>query len=104
MKRGGARKGAGRKPGAVTKRTREVANGALATGVTPLEYMLKIMRDPLAEPERRDDMAKASAPYIHAKLAAVEHSGPGGGDIPMRHSGELKLSPLDLHLEMLNQK
>jgi hypothetical protein len=34
---------------------------------TPLEYMLAVMRDPLADFRRRDDMAKAAAPYCHEK-------------------------------------
>jgi len=41
--RGGARPGAGRKTGALTKRTREVAERAVATGKTPLEIMLANM-------------------------------------------------------------
>ena len=82
--RGGARKGAGRKPGAVTQKTREIANQAAASGLTPLEYMLGVMRDPLVVPARRDDMAKAASPYMHAKLASVEHSGPNGGPIDHR--------------------
>lgn len=44
MARGGKRVGAGRKVGAVTKRTREVAERALAEGKTPLEVMLDNMR------------------------------------------------------------
>jgi hypothetical protein len=34
--------------------------------------MLSVMRDPLAAPERRDQMAIASANYVHAKLAVTE--------------------------------
>lgn len=44
MAHGGKRDGAGRKAGAVTKRTREVAERALATGMTPLDVMLDNMR------------------------------------------------------------
>jgi hypothetical protein len=40
-----------------------------ATGITPLEYMLAIMRDPTAETARRDEMAKAAAPYVHPRMA-----------------------------------
>jgi hypothetical protein len=42
--------------------------------------MLAVMRDPDEPPERRDEMAKAAAPYVHPKLAATElqHSGKGG--------------------------
>jgi hypothetical protein len=44
MAHGGRREGAGRKLGAVTKRTREIAEQALAEGKTPLEVMLENMR------------------------------------------------------------
>jgi hypothetical protein len=44
MGHGGSRVGAGRPKGAVTKRTREVAERALAEGKTPLEVMLDNMR------------------------------------------------------------
>lgn len=43
MARGGVRPGAGRKTGALTKRTREVAERAIASGKTPLEIMLENM-------------------------------------------------------------
>lgn len=42
--RGGKREGAGRKVGSVTKRTRELAEKALASGKAPLEIMLDNMR------------------------------------------------------------
>ena len=54
----------GRKLGSLTKRTREIAQGALASGLTPLEYMLATMRDVTVDDARRDDMAKAAAPYM----------------------------------------
>lgn len=44
MPRGGKREGAGRKKGALTVRTRQVAEQALAEGKTPLEVMLDNMR------------------------------------------------------------
>ena len=37
-----------------------------------LAYMIRIMRDETAETERRDEMAKAAAPYVHAKLASID--------------------------------
>ena len=85
MARGGARPGAGRKQGAITKKTREIANKASSEGVTPLEFMLQVMRDEDAERAERLDMAKAAAPYIHPRLAAVEHS----GDVTLRHEDAL---------------
>lgn len=47
---------------------------AEATGVTPLEFMLNRMRDEEAPIADRMDMAKAAAPYIHAKLSSIEAS------------------------------
>lgn len=44
MGRGGKREGAGRKVSAITVRTREVAEQAIAEGKTPLEVMLDNMR------------------------------------------------------------
>ena len=49
MARGGARPGAGRKAGSVTRRTREIAEAALE-GLTPLEYLLSVMRDEQRNP------------------------------------------------------
>lgn len=79
--RGGKRAGAGRKPGAATKRTREIADAAASAGEMPLEYMLRVMRDPAADYDRRDKMAVAAAPFVHARLAAIEHTGAEGGPI-----------------------
>lgn len=85
MARGGKREGAGRKPGSATRRTREIADKAAAEGITPLEVMLKAMRLH-ADAERWDEaaaVAKDAAPYVHPKLAAIEHSGPDGAGIPV---------------------
>ena len=37
--------------------------------------MLRVMRDPSQPVGRRDDMAKAAAPFCHSRLSSVEHSG-----------------------------
>ena len=71
MARGGMRPGAGRKAGAAHQRTREIADKAALEGNTPLEYMLAVLSDPTADQKRRDAMAVASAPYMHARLQAV---------------------------------
>lgn len=81
MARGGKRPGSGRPKGAISKSTAALVEAANSGGPSPLEYMLGIMRDATAEPDRRDDMAKAAAPYMHPKLAAVEHTGADGGPI-----------------------
>lgn len=73
--RGGSRPGAGRKPGAPNKATAERQAEIAASGLTPLDYMLTILRDEDRSVEDRMDAAKAAAPYVHPKLAAVELSG-----------------------------
>lgn len=75
------KKTGGRKAGVPNKRTTEFKAALAAAGITPLEYMLKVMRDTKVDPKRRDAAAAAAAPYMHAKLASVEHSGKGGGAI-----------------------
>jgi hypothetical protein len=37
--------------------------------------MLKVMRDEAADRERRDDMARAAAPYLHARRAPEDKQG-----------------------------
>lgn len=81
MPRGGKRPGAGRKMGSKSKRLAEITDGSLGRGITPLQYMLQVMRNSRADTKRRDDMAKAAAPFIHPRLATMAHTGPGGGPI-----------------------
>lgn len=82
-KRGGARKGAGRKAGSATQKTREIADKAAAAGITPLEVMLEAMNSfrESGDLEKAAGFAKDAAPYIHPKLAAIEHTGKDGGAI-----------------------
>lgn len=68
----GSPKLGGRQKGTPNRATAAKAAEIAASGLTPLDYMLDIMRDETAEPDRRDDMAKAAAPYVHPKLAAVD--------------------------------
>lgn len=115
---GGKREGAGRKDGALTTKTREVAEKAIAEGKTPLQVMLdnmlhfqqvaldaeatlngltaeefsgQIAADATPEDQFKhllaqvkktagfrqlaQDAARDAAPYIHPKLANVQHSG-----------------------------
>jgi hypothetical protein len=94
MAKGGARKGAGRKKGAASLKSREIADKAAAEGITPLEVMLKAMRhlDALAD-EQQDrneksklliaaaDIAKDAAPFIHPRLAQVAHTDKDGNGL-----------------------
>lgn len=74
MAHGGPRQGAGRKPGATTRLNEAARKKAAEGGLMPLDYMLSILRDEALAPSERFEAAKAAAPYVHARLAAVEHS------------------------------
>jgi hypothetical protein len=78
MARGGYRPGSGpqkgtkyNKGGAKTPKKRDVPEDikkeAKAANMDPLDYMLKVMNDEDAEPERRDRMAIAAAPFVHPR-------------------------------------
>ena len=81
MANGGAREGAGRPKGAASRKDAEARAKALESGITPLEYLLSIMRDEGLPRNERIDCAKAAAPYVHAKYTTValtgeDHQGP----------------------------
>ncbi len=86
MARGGQRAGAGRKSGTPNKANAEREAEVKASGLAPLDYMLKLMRDDQQTPAVRLDAAKSAAPYVHPKLAAVEVK--HGGEIGVRVSKE----------------
>lgn len=80
---GGKRPGAGRKAGVPNKRTAALVAAVESTGITPLDYMLNVMRDDstpngaeaaqiVALMSLRFEAAKAAAPYVHAKLSSIE--------------------------------
>ena len=64
----------GRQKGTPNKLTREVRE-RMMQGETPLDYMIRVMRDEDADMARRDWAAQAAAPYLHARLASVEQKG-----------------------------
>lgn len=70
--RGGVRPGSGRKKGSPNKKTAELQKVVAESGITPLEYMLQVMRAPETEPKDRLAAAVAAAPYVHPKLSSVE--------------------------------
>jgi hypothetical protein len=71
---GGKRDGAGRPKGSPNKATAQRQAEIAATGETPLDYMLRVMRDPTVDHERRDRNAAQAAPYVHPKLAQIDSS------------------------------
>ena len=59
-------KSGGRQKGGVDKIKREAI--LAAQGITPLDYMLGIVRNEQEDKTVRLDAAKAAAPYVHARL------------------------------------
>lgn len=82
----------GRQKGTPNKATAAKAEEIAASGVTPLEYMLKIMRDEASDPLMRFEAAKSAAPYVHPKLAAIEHTGKDGGPIETADMTEVEIA------------
>lgn len=86
-RRGGRAKGTTNK---ATEKRREVAMRALEEGISPLDVMLRTMRSEWNLAQASDgkldaehakaacSIAKECAPYVHPRLAAVEHSGDFG--------------------------
>lgn len=75
----------GRKKGVPNKASAAKAAEIAATGKTPLEFMLDVMRDKSQPEDMRLDAAKAAAPYVHPKLSSIETS----GSMTVRHEDVL---------------
>lgn len=79
--RGGARVGSGRPKGSRPKgpTNKQEKDEAIAaqielaeyTGLTPLEFMLNVMRDRKLHVNTRLQAARDAAPYVHARLQTV---------------------------------
>jgi hypothetical protein len=76
MSRGGFRPGAGRPKGAKAGQSKnrdgfsaDVVRAASKADMSPLDYMLTVMRNPDADQSRRDRMAIAAAPFCHPRVA-----------------------------------
>ncbi len=93
--RGGKRPGAGRKAGVPNKRTRELqamAERAPDEG-TPLEFLTSVFRDEAVDLGMRLEAAKAAAPFVHPRLAAVTLA--GDPDNPITVLQRIELVPVE---------
>lgn len=86
------KKTGGRKKGTPNKATAAKARQIEASGLAPLDYMLTVLRDERAEQHARMEAAKAAAPYVHPRLASIEHTGKDGGPIEVTR---IELVPAD---------
>ena len=58
----------GRKKGSLNKKTILRAQTAENQGLSPLEFLLSVVRDETKDIAVRLDAAKCAAPYVHARL------------------------------------
>ena len=79
----GTPKTGGRQPGTPNRVTKERTAGIAASGLTPLEYMLRVLRDESLETCARMDAAYKSAPYVHARLSTVELGSASDAAVPV---------------------
>jgi len=56
----------------VARRKRAAAEPAVSEGLTPLQYMVDVLRDESQTHAVRMDAAKTAAPYMHPRLATAE--------------------------------
>ena len=76
----GERRG-GRQKGTPNKATAAREAEVEASGLSPLAYMLSILRDEEASTESRRWAATSAAPFVHPRLAQQRFEGPGGTNI-----------------------
>jgi hypothetical protein len=79
MARGGKREGAGRKPGVPNGKTAAIAKAVADSGITPLDFLLSVLRDDDNELATRLDAARWAAPYVHPKRVPVDGDGRDAG-------------------------
>lgn len=65
----------GRQKGTPNRATAAKEAEIAASGLTPLEFMLFVLRDELQPFDARMDAAKNAAPYCHPKRAPVNSDG-----------------------------
>lgn len=77
----------GRRKGAINKRTKALIDKAERNGkMLPAEFLLKQMHNRKNSLDVRMQAAAAAAPYYHARLQAIKHS----GQVELTHEQALK--------------
>jgi hypothetical protein len=72
------RKTGGRQKGVPNKATAAKAAEIEASGLTPLDFMLSVLRDERNDLETRFKAAHGAAPYVHPRLSAIDATIDGG--------------------------
>lgn len=87
---GGRRARAGRKKRSTTRKSREIADKVATDGaLTPLQYVIDVMRNPKTTRRRKDWAAATALPYVHPRLQSIA----GDPEKPIIH--EHRLAPMD---------
>ena len=61
----------GRSKGTPNRATTAKAAEIAASGLTPLDYMISILRDERADPSVRLEPPRSAAPYCHLRLTSL---------------------------------
>jgi hypothetical protein len=97
----------GRQKGSRNKRTEAQVAAIENSGLTPLDYMLTVLRDPEAKCDLRMEAARSAAPYVHPKLSNVELTGKDGGPLSvniLRFDGQSSSTGVSPRTTMTNGK
>jgi hypothetical protein len=86
----GLPKTGGRQKGAVDKIKREAI--LAAQGITPLDYMIGIVRNEQEDKTVRLDAAKAAAPYVHPRLQTTTLAGDPENPLKVDSMSEIELA------------
>ena len=74
----------GRKRGTPNKAPARKAAEIAESGLTPLEYLLQVLRDERKATDERLEAARSAAPYAHPRLSAVQLTGKDGDAIEVK--------------------
>lgn len=74
--------------GQIAPAAKSVAPAKAGSGemISPLDFMLSVLRDPEANLADRKWAAEKAAPYLHPRLQTVEL----GGEVTLRHEDALR--------------
>ncbi len=81
----GAPRTGGRRKATPKKAAAERGPGTAKSALTPLGYMLRVLRDPESTKDEKKWAAQQAAPFVHARLASTKAGGSGGGSVPHDH-------------------
>src|SRR5262250_2334906 len=89
----GRKTGGGSRKGRPNKRTLARKEAIAASGLSPLDYMLAVMRDENNEMHVRLEAAGKAAPYVHPRLGTMTVK--GDEDAPLHTVSRIELVPVE---------